>query len=79
MDNDGFNGFLALQTHPIIERLSQIRNISKREALDLFYNSNFYNVYANETTKLWHFSHITLADLLNQEISSGYIEFPVEG
>jgi len=45
----------------------------------LFYNSNFYRLYEREDTKLWHFSSITLIDLLNQEATTGHIEFPVEG
>ena len=79
MDNDNYTGFMALQTHPIIEGLSRIQKISKRTALDLFYNSKFYKLYEREDTKLWHFSNTTLTDLLNQEITTGHIMFPVEG
>ena len=71
--------FMALHSHPIVEKLAQTQNISKGKVLDLFYGSNFYRLYENENTKLWHFSNITLADLLNQEIMTGRIEFPVEG
>jgi len=79
MDNETFTGFMALHTHPIIDSFAQLRDISKREALDLFYGSNFYKLYEREDTKLWHFSIVTLRDLLNQEITTGKIEFPVEG
>jgi len=79
MENDDYTGFMALHSHPIIDNLAQIKNIPKRTALDLFYNSNFYRLYERENTKLWHFSNVTLTDLLNQEISTGHIEFPVEG
>jgi len=79
MDNDSYINFMALHSHPIIESLAQMRNISKRRALDLFYNSVFYGLYEREDTKLWHFSNVTLTDLLNQEITTGHIEFPVEG
>ena len=54
-------------------------NVSKRKALDMYYNSDFYKLYEQENTKLWHFSSITLANLLYQEITTGSIEFPVEG
>jgi len=79
MDNENYISFLALHSHPIVENLAQIHKIPKREALDLFYMSNFYRVYERENTKLWHFSNVTLTDLLNQEITTGQIEFPVEG
>ena len=79
MDRNQHISFIALHSHPIIESLAQIRNISIKNALDLFYNSNFYKLYENENTKLWHFSNVTLTDLLNQEITNGHIEFPVEG
>jgi hypothetical protein len=79
MDNDSYISFMALHSHPIVENLALMRNIPKRKALDLFYNSTFYSLYERENTKLWHFSNVTLTDLLNQEITTGYIEFPVEG
>ena len=79
MDKETYMGFMALHSHPIVENLAVIRNIPKREALDLFYNSEFYKLYEIENTKLWHFSNVTLTDLLNQEITTGQIDFPVEG
>ena len=79
MDKYSYNSFLALHSHPVVDELAHLRHISKREALDLFYGSNFYRLYEHEKTKLWHFSHVLLADLLNQEISTGHSDFPVEG
>ena len=79
MDSDQYVGFMALYSHPIVEVLAQTLNIPKRKALDMFYNSIFYRVYEREDTKIWHFSNITLTDLLKQEIVTGRIEFPVEG
>ena len=79
MDNNSYINFIALHSHPIVENLALLQNIPKRKALDLFYSSDFYRLYERENTKLWHFSNITLADLLNQEITTGQIEFPVEG
>jgi len=79
MDNDAYINFMALHTHPIVESLAKMRDIPKREALDLLYSSAFYTLYERENTKLWHFSTVTLTDLLNQEITTGHIEFPEEG
>ena len=79
MDNDSYIGFLALHTHPIVRNLAELLNISEKEALDIFYRSNFYKIYEQENTKLWHFSTVTLSDLVYQEVTTGRIEFPVEG
>ena len=79
MDNDRYIGFLALSSYSIVEILAHMLNISKLKALDLFYNSHFYRLYERENTKLWHFSSITLAEILSNEVNKGYLEFPVEG
>ena len=79
MDNDTYINFMALHSHPVVENLAKLRNIPTSTALDLFYSSKLYSLYEQENTKLWHFSAVTLADLLNQEITTGHIEFPVEG
>ena len=79
MDNDTYKGFMALHSHPIVEMLSQMMDVPMRTALDMYYNSEFYRLYEQEHTKLWHFSNNTLANLLSQEVMTGRIEFPVEG
>ena len=76
---DRHTSFMALHSHPIVERLAETQSVPKNKALDLFYGSDFYRLYERESTKLWHFSNITLADMLNQEVTTGRIEFPVEG
>jgi len=76
---DRHTSFMALHSHPIVERLAETQRIPKNKALDLFYSSDFYRLYERESTKLWHFSYVTLADMLNQEVVAGRIEFPVEG
>lgn len=79
MDNYAYIGFMALHSYPIVKMLSQTMDVPKRIALDMFYYSDFYRLYEQEHTKLWHFSNATLVNLLNQEIMTGSIEFPVEG
>ena len=79
MDNDTYISFMALHSHPIVESLAEIRKTSRQSALDFFYQSDFYRLYERENTKLWHFSTVTLTDVLNHEITTGHLEFPVEG
>ena len=79
MGDDAYITFMALLSYPIIEYLAQKQRISIKKALDLFYNSELYRLYEREETKLWHFSNVTLAELLVQEITTGHIDIPVEG
>ena len=70
---------MAVHNWAIIDRVAKNRNITNAEAIDSFYNSNLYDLYENENTKLWHFSYVTIANLLTQELDTGSIDFPVEG
>jgi hypothetical protein len=79
MDKKKYSSFMALHTHQIVEQLAKLKEVSKATALDLFYKSEFYKLYEQEDTKLWHFSVVTLTDLVMQELTNGRIEFPVEG
>ena len=76
---DKHAGILSLYSYSLVEDLAKKKNISKEKALDYYYNSRFYNLYEREETKLWHFSLITLGDMLEGEISTGRLEIPVEG
>ena len=73
------NSIMAVHNPAIIDRIAKNRRITSIEAIDKFYNSELYDLYEKEATKLWHFSYVTIADLLDQELDTGYIEFPVEG
>ena len=72
-------GLMAVHNSVIIDRIAKNRKISSMEAIEKFYNSKLYALYEDESTKLWHFSYVTIADLLDQELDTGDIEFPEEG
>jgi hypothetical protein len=76
---DRHTGFLSLYSYPIVTDLAIRNNISKAQALNLYYNSNFYRLYEKESTKLWHFSNVKLGEMLDREIKTGKLEIPVEG
>jgi len=44
----------------------------------LLYSSLLYSKLKVESTKLWHLSQLTLANLLNEELETGTITFPEE-
>jgi hypothetical protein len=70
---------MKISAHSIVEKLMKLRNCDEITALKLFYDSQLYQLYADEETKIWHFSTVKLANILNEEIESGKLNLPVEG
>jgi len=73
-----FKATLEMLIPLIIKEVMKSRNISEREAFELLYSSFLYSKLEVESTKLWHLSQLTLANLLNEEIETGTIIFPEE-
>jgi hypothetical protein len=73
-----FKATLEMLIPLIIKEIIKSRNISEREAFELLYSSFLYSKLEIESTKLWHLSQLTLANLLNEEIETGTIIFPEE-
>jgi ribonuclease HIII len=73
------HGMMALYNRAIIEAFVRKMNVSSKVAIDTFYNSNIYDLYEDEETKLWHLSNVMIANLLHQEVTEGHIDFPEEG
>jgi len=73
-----FKATLEMLIPLVIREIMKSRNISEREAFELLYSSFLYSKLEIESTKLWHLSQLTLANLLNEEIETGAIIFPEE-
>ncbi|MCL1958019.1 MAG: hypothetical protein FWF68_00305 [Spirochaetes bacterium] len=73
-----FKATLEMLIPLVIREIMKSRNISEREAFELLYSSFLYSKLETESTKLWHLSQLTLANLLNEEIETGSIVFPEE-
>jgi len=73
-----FKATLEMLIPLVIREIMKSRNISEREAFELLYSSFLYSKLEIESTKLWHLSQLTLANLLNEEIETGTIIFPEE-
>ena len=73
-----FKATLEMLIPLVIREIMKSRNISEREAFELLYSSFLYSKLETESTKLWHLSQLTLANLLNEEIETGTIIFPEE-
>ena len=73
-----FKATLEMLIPLIIKEIMKSRNISEKEAFEILYSSFLYSKLEIESTKLWHLSQLTLANLLNEEIETGTILFPEE-
>ena len=74
-----FKSLLQLYTPCIINEVVQRKSIDEKSAIEMFYTSSLYEKYTDEKTKLWHFSPVLLVDLLEQELETGEIQYPIEG
>ena len=73
-----FKATLEMLIPLVIKEIMKSRNICEKEAFELLYSSFLYSKLEIESTKLWHLSQLTLANLLNEEIETGTIIFPEE-
>jgi len=78
MIDNQFKATLEMLIPLVIMEIMKSRNISEKEAFDMLYSSFLYSKLEIESTKLWHLSQLTLANLLNEEIETGTIIFPEE-
>jgi hypothetical protein len=78
MADTEFKATLEMLIPLVIREIMKNRNVNEREAFELLYSSFMYSKLETESTKLWHLSQLTLANLLNEEIETGTIIFPEE-
>jgi len=78
MHDPQFKAILEMLIPLVIKEIKKSRNVSEQEAFELLYSSFLYSKLEIESTKLWHLSQLTLANLLNEELETGNITFPEE-
>jgi len=78
MSDTQFKATLEMLIPLVIKEIMKSRSVSEQEAFELLYSSLLYSKLEMESTKLWHLSQLTLANLLNEEIETGTIYFPEE-
>ena len=69
---------IAMITPGIINLLMQNKGLDIEEASDILYNSELYRALEDEETKLWRLGYPLLYDLLEEELSTGTINYPEE-
>jgi len=76
MNDTQFKATLEMLIPLVVREIMKSRNVTEQEAFELLYSSFLYSKLEVENTKLWHLSQLTLANLLNEELETGKIEFP---
>lgn len=78
MSNNQFSALLAVITPEITALITKNSNITETQAISLFYRSKLYKELANESSKLWHYSPLTLYTMLQDELLTGSYDYPEE-
>ena len=78
MPDPQFKATLEMLIPLVVIEIMKSRSISEQEAFELLYSSFLYSKLEQESSKLWHLSQLTLANLLNDELETGSITFPEE-
>jgi hypothetical protein len=78
MNNEKFTAILELIIPQVMQLIMDNKKMTNKEAADLLYNSDLYEMLEKEESKLWHLSVQTLYELLDEEISTGKITYPEE-
>ena len=78
MTPEKLSALLAVLNPSIVQLIMDNRKLSNIEATKLLYNSALYAMLENEASKLWHLSPLTLYELLEEEITTGSINYPEE-
>jgi hypothetical protein len=78
MSGEKLTVMLELIIPQVIQLIMDNKKLSNKEAADLLYNSELYEMLEKEESKLWHLSAPTLYSLLEEEITTGKITYPEE-
>ncbi len=78
MNIEKFSAMLILLVPAVVELIIKQYGISETEATEHFYNSRVYELLEDESTKLWHFSPLTLFQMFDEEQKTGSFTFPEE-
>ena len=78
MTPEKLSALLAILNPSVVQLIMENKNLSNIEATKLFYNSDLYAMMENEASKLWHLSPLVLYELLDEELTTGSINYPEE-
>lgn len=78
MSREKFSAILIMLVPAVVELIVKELGITENQATECFYNSKVYELLEDESTKLWHFSPLTLFRMFDEEQKTGAFIFPEE-
>ena len=78
MTPEKLSALLTILNPAVVQLIMDNRTLTNIEATKLFYNSALYAMLENEESKLWHLSPLVLYELLDEELTTGSINYPEE-
>ena len=78
MNENQFSAMLAIIVPPVIELITKNSNVDDAKAISCFYQSKLYQGLADEKSKLWHYSPMTLYTMYQDELLTGSYNYPEE-
>ena len=69
---------LDIITSEIVAELIEKRKMPHEKAIEILYNSKLYALLEDAATGVWHYSGLTLYNLLCEEIDTGSLLLPEE-
>ena len=78
MNENQFSAWLAIIIPEITSLITKNSNITETQAISLLYKSDLYKELADENSKLWHYSPLTLYTMLQDELLTGSYDYPEE-
>lgn len=78
MEEKQFSAIMSVLVEQVVHLIIENYTYDELTASNEFYNSKVYALLEQEDTKLWHFSPLTLFNLLDEEKKTGSFELPEE-
>lgn len=79
MSEEKFSAVMGVLIPEIVHLIAEnYPEHNETNAMKEFYSSRVYSVLEDESTKLWHFSALTLFNMFDEEKRTGRFEWPEE-
>ena len=78
MNDDQFSAMLAIIVPTVIEQITKNSNVDDAKVISQFYQSKLYQELSDESSKLWHYSPMTLYTMYQDELLTGSYDYPEE-
>ena len=78
MESKNFSIFLTQLVPQILERLMKDETMSAHQLIHKFYQSRFYAQLADQSSGLWQYSHLILAQMYREAEKTDGFTYPEE-